>query len=111
MFGGLGGLGDIGNLMKMAKDLQGNMKNIKEELESSEFNGQSGNGLVKVVVSGTMEVKSVNISSGAVDSEDPTLLEDLVKSAFNNALVECKKNLQSKLGAMTGGMVDLPNLF
>ncbi len=111
MFGNLGGLGDIGNLMKMAKDFQGNIKGIKEELAQEEFSGTCGGGAVLVTVSGAMQVKAVKVKPEAIDMDDLSLLEDMVMTATNNALKEAKECLQEKMQEMTGGMIDIPDLF
>ena len=111
MFGALGGLGDLGNLMKMAKDLQGNMKNVRQELESSQFTGKSRHSEVQITLSGTLEVKNVSISPAAISPANPSALEAMVKDACTDALNNCKANLQAKLKSMTGGMIDMPDLF
>jgi len=112
MFGGLGGLGDIAKLMSLAKDLQGNIKNMQEEMKDLEFTGSSGNGAIKAVVSGKMDVKKIFIRQEALDLNDREMLEDLVTTAVNAALNEAKEALKAKIGSMTGGLgVNLPGLF
>lgn len=107
-----GGLGDIAGLMKKARDLQSNLKTFQEEQNGKEFSGSAAGGAVQAVVSGTMELKRLVIKPEAIDGNDLSLTEDLVKTAVNQALESAKAELRTKMQDMTGGLgINLPGLF
>jgi DNA-binding YbaB/EbfC family protein len=77
--------GSIGKMMQQAQEMQGKMQEAQEELARMEITGESGAGLVKIVMNGRHEVKKVNIDPGALE-EDAEFLEDLVAAAINDAV-------------------------
>lgn len=85
MPGGFGGA-NLQNLMRQAQKMQQDMERAKEELVNTDFVGSSGGGMVQVTVSGDKKVKKVNIKPEVVDADDVEMLEDLVMSAFNEAI-------------------------
>lgn len=102
MFGGKGGLG---NLMKQAQDMQKNMQAAQEEIANMEVTGESGGGMVKVVMTGKHELVKVEIDDSLMD--DKEMLEDLVAAAVNSAARRLEDVSQEKMGGLTAGM-DLP---
>jgi DNA-binding YbaB/EbfC family protein len=70
----------LGDFMKQAQVMQERMQQVQEEIANLEVVGESGAGLVKVVMNGRHEVKAVNIDSSLLD-EDKEILEDLVAEA------------------------------
>lgn len=72
-------------MMKQAEALQKKMIKIQEDLASVCVEGTSGGGLVKVVVNGKHEVKSITINESLLVPEEVRMLEDLVVAALNNA--------------------------
>ena len=82
-FGGFGGGNQMQQLMKQAQKMQEQMAKAQEELEEAEIEGESGSGLVKVVVNGKKAVKSITIDPKAVDPDDVEMLEDMVMAAVN----------------------------
>lgn len=102
MFGGKGGLG---NLMKQAQDMQKNMQAAQEEIAQMEVSGESGGGMVKVVMTGKHELVKVDIDDSLMD--DKEMLEDLVAAAVNSAARNVDDVSKEKMGGLTSGM-DLP---
>jgi len=102
MFGGKGGLG---NLMKQAQDMQKNMQAAQDEIAQMEIAGESGGGMVKVVMTGKHELVKVDIDSSLMD--DKEMLEDLVAAAVNSAARNVDDVTQEKMSGLSGGM-DLP---
>ena len=102
-FGGFGGGNQMQQLMKQAQKMQEQMQQAQEELEEMEIEGESGSGLVKVVVNGKKAVQSISIDPKAVDPEDVEMLEDLITSAFNDAVDKVTKAEQEKLPQMPQG--------
>jgi DNA-binding YbaB/EbfC family protein len=100
---------DMNKLMKQMSKMQAELAKAQEELAEAEFEGSSGGGAVKVVMSGGGEALSVHIDPSAIDVEDPSLLEDLVLAAMNEAIRAQQEAAQERLGGLTGGM-NIPGL-
>ena len=101
-FGGFGGGNQMQNLMKQAQKMQEEMQKAQAAMEETEIEGSAGGGLVKVVMSAKKVVKSINISEGAVDTEDLTMLEDLIIAALNDGYAKADKLYNEKMGAFGG---------
>ena len=95
--------GGIGNLMKQAQQMQDNMQKLQAKIAEMEVEGESGAGLVKVVMSGKHDVKRVTIDPSLL-ADDKDMLEDLVAAAFNDAVRRAESVSQEKMGKLTGGM-------
>ncbi|GKT12647.1 MAG: nucleoid-associated protein EbfC [Thiomicrorhabdus sp.] len=102
MFSGKGGLG---NLMKQAQDMQKNMQAAQDEIAQMEVTGESGGGMVKVVMTGKHELVKVTIDDSLMD--DKEMLEDLFAAAVNSAARNVDDISKDKMGGLTNGM-DLP---
>lgn len=102
MFGKAG----LGGLMQQAQKMQENMKKAQSELAVTEVSGEAGNGLVKIVMTCSHEVKSVSISPELIAeaAEDKEMLEDLVLAAFNQAADEAAAVTNKTMGAFTQGL-------
>lgn len=98
------------DLMRQAQALKARVAEMQKELEAAEFTGSAGGGAVVVVVNGRHEVKSVVIRPEAADSGKVEKLQDLVRSAVNDALRQADKRIKKEVGKMTGGL-GLPGLF
>ena len=95
--------GNIGQLMKQAQMMQENMRRMQESLTTLEIEGQSGAGMVKVVMTGKHEVKRVSIDPSLV-KDDREMLEDLVTAAFNDAARKVEAAISEKMAGMTAGL-------
>ena len=95
--------GQLAGLMKQAQQMQENMKKMQEQLALIEVEGQSGAGLVKVVMTCKSDVKRVTIDPSLL-ADDKDLLEDLVAAAFNDAVRKAEATTQEKMGSMTSGL-------
>ena len=73
-------------MQKMQQKMQQDLASAQKELEESTVEGVAGGGAVKIVMTGSQEVKSVKISKDAVDPEDVETLEDLVLVALKDAM-------------------------
>jgi DNA-binding YbaB/EbfC family protein len=94
-------------LMKQVQQMQDQMQRKMQELR---VEGSAGGGMVKATMSGSKELISVVIDKEAVDPNDVEMLQDLVVAAVNEATRKVDEEMQSSLGAMTGGM-KIPGLF
>jgi len=95
--------GQLAGLMKQAQQMQENMRKLQEQLATVEVEGQSGAGLVKVVMTCKHDVKRVSIDPSLL-GDDKDMLEDLVAAAFNDAVRRAESTTQEKLGSLTAGM-------
>ncbi len=95
--------GGMGNLMKQAQKMQEQMQKAQEALADAEVSGESGAGLVKVVMNGRHDVKKVDIDD-SVMTEEKELLEDLLAAAVNDAVRKIEQNNQEQMSKMTAGM-------
>jgi DNA-binding YbaB/EbfC family protein len=98
---------NIKQLMKQAQQMQDQMQ---RQMASIRVEGTAGGGMVKAEMSGNKELLSITIEKEAVDPEDVEMLQDLVKAAVNEASRKVDEEMQSSMGAMTGGM-KIPGMF
>jgi|SRR5215212_9706698 nucleoid-associated protein EbfC len=95
--------GGIGNLMKQAQKMQEDMAKAQEEVAGMEITGQSGGGLVSVVMSGRHEAKRVRIDESLL-GDDKDMLEDLVAAAINDAVHRLDEAIKEKFSGLAQGM-------
>jgi DNA-binding YbaB/EbfC family protein len=85
------------------------MKEAQEQIKKIEVEGEAGGNLVKVVLTGEYELKSIIISEEA-KTESQEIINDLIKAAYNNAKENLKKKSAEELAKVTGGL-GLPSDF
>ena len=95
--------GGFGNLLKQAQAMQENMQKAQEELANTEVTGQSGAGLVEVVMTCRHDVKKVSIDPELMQ-DDREVLEDLIAAALNDAVRKVEKTTEEKMGGLTAGL-------
>jgi nucleoid-associated protein EbfC len=100
---------DISQLLRQAQEMQEQMLAAQEELAARTYEGRSGGGAVKVVVTGNGRIDSVSIDS-MFDPTDLEMLGDLIVVAANQALEEASTEAGKKMGGLTGG-IDLGSLL
>ena len=93
----------LAGLMKQAQAMQDNMKKAQDQLALVEVEGQSGAGLVKVLMTCKNDVKRVTIDPSLL-TDDKDMLEDLVAAAFNDAVRKAEAMSQEKMAGLTAGM-------
>jgi DNA-binding YbaB/EbfC family protein len=98
-----GGQGGLGNLMKQAQKMQQDMARAQEEVASMEITGQSGGGLVSVVMTGRHEVRRVRIDDSLL-ADDKDMLEDLVAAAINDAVHRLDEAMKEKFAGLVQGI-------
>ncbi len=72
-------------MQKQARQMQGQLQKMQEEMKNSSFTGESGAGLVTVVLNGEKILKKITIKPECVDPTDIEGLEDLILAAFADA--------------------------
>ena len=95
--------GQLAGLMKQAKAMQDNLKKAQEELAHVEVTGESGSGLVKVLMTCKHDVKRVSIDPSLL-TDDKDMLEDLVAAAFNDAVRKAAETSEAKMSKLTAGL-------
>jgi DNA-binding YbaB/EbfC family protein len=95
---------NMNQLLKQAQAMQAEMMKAQEALKDEVVEASAGGGMVKVTMTGDMQLREITISPEAIDPEDPELLQDMVTAAVNEALRSAQELASSKLGGITGGM-------
>jgi len=90
--------------------MQDEITALQEDLEQREFSASVGGGAVEITITGKRTVKSLTIKPEVVDPEDVEMLQDLIMSAFNQAIANLEEISEAEMSKITGG-VTLPGLF
>jgi|TARA_B110000211_G_C14047109_1_gene539514 DNA-binding YbaB/EbfC family protein len=101
--------GGLGDMMKKAQEMQENMQKAQQELAATETTGESGGGLVQVIMRGTHEVNAVHIDTSLM-GDDKEMLEDLIAAAMNDAVHKVAKTNRDSMQDLTAGL-NLPPGF
>ena len=94
---------NFSDMLSKAKVMQEKMKEAQDQIKKIEVEGVSGGNLVRVVLSGDYELKSIEISDAA-KKETQDIINDLIIAAFNNAKENLKKKSAEELSKITGGL-------
>lgn len=100
---------NFGNMMRQFQKLQEDMERVQEELAEMTVTGSAGGGVVKVVCTGRLEIRQVEVDPAAVDPDDLELLQDMIAAAVNDALRRAQELAQAELAKVAGGL-NLPNM-
>ena len=100
---------NFSEMLSKAKDMQDKMREAQEQIKKIEVEGVSGGNLVKVILTGDYELKSIIITDKA-KTEDQEIINDLIIAAYNNAKENLKKKSAEELSKVTGGL-NLPPDF
>jgi len=101
--------GGMQSFMKQYNQLQSKMKKLQEELELREFSSQAGGGAISVIVK-NKKISSIKISKELMESHDTEMLQDLILTSVNEALIKAHETSEQEIEKLTGG-VSLPGLF
>ena len=99
---------DFSGMLKQAKEMQDRMAQMEIELQDLEVEGSAGGDMVKVVLSGKADLKSVTINKDIIKPEDVEIIEDLVVAAHANAKAALTAQLEERMKSVTGGMTMPP---
>ena len=100
---------DFTDMISKAKEMQEKMKEAQNALKKIEVEGAAGGNLVKVILTGDYEIKSILISDEGKKEHIETI-SDLIKAAYNNAKENLKKKSAEELSKITGG-INFPSDF
>ena len=95
---------DMNDLIAQAAQVQEDLQKAQEEILATNVEGQAGNGLVKVTMTGGAELVDLQIDKSVVDPEDVDTLQDLVMGAFKEAHAAAGRLAQEKIGPLSQGM-------
>jgi hypothetical protein len=94
----------FGDPRKLMKQLQQMQERATQEIQALEVEASSGGGMVKVVMGGEKQLKSLTIEPEAVNKDDVEMLQDLITAAVNEAARKVDEAVKEKLGGLTGGL-------
>ena len=95
---------NFNKMMKQVQQMQADMMKAQEALKDEVVEASAGGGMVRVKVSGDLEIREIKIDPEAVDPEDVELLQDMVLAATNEAIRSAQELANRKLGGLTGGL-------
>ena len=98
----------LSKLMKQAQEMQENMQKMQEELGQVQVTGESGGGMVKILMNCRHEIINVQLDDTII-SEDKDMLEDLIAAAMNDAVRKVAETSKEKMSGLTGG-INIPGL-
>jgi DNA-binding YbaB/EbfC family protein len=101
---------NFGNMMKQAQKMQAKMAEMQEQLKTERLEASAGGGMVRVVITGDMQVKELHIDPAALDPDDIEMLQDMVAAAVNEAIRSAQELASRRMGEITGGM-NVPGLM
>ena len=96
-------MNNFSDMLSKAKAMQEKMKEAQDQIKKIEVEGVSGGNLVKVILTGDYELKSIEITEAA-KAESHEIVNDLIIAAFNNAKENLKKKSAEELSKVTGGL-------
>jgi hypothetical protein len=90
--------------MQKAQDLQKKMEALKEETKKLEFSSTSGGGLVKIIMNGDGQIKSIELDDSIIKVEEKTLINDLIIAAYNDCRAKINQYNDDKAKDLTAGL-------
>ena len=106
-----GGPSNMQGMIKQAQKMQENLLKAQKELEEATYDVTAGGGAISLTITGDNQITNISINPDVVDPDDVEMLEDLMMSAFNEAIKKVEKEKGEKMNKLTGGMGSLGGLF
>jgi DNA-binding YbaB/EbfC family protein len=94
---------NLNKMLEQAQQMLAQQQEAQEKLKDETVEATSGGGMVKVVMTGDLRLKTLAIDPDAVDPDDVEMLQDMVIAAVNEALRSAEELQQQALGAGGGG--------
>ncbi|AJE48930.1 YbaB/EbfC family nucleoid-associated protein [Celeribacter indicus] len=104
MFKGLGGLGDMAGMMKKAQQMQKDMAELQEQLDTMTVTGESGAGLVKATATAKGNLTGLDIDASIFQPSEKEVVEDLILAAIKDAQAKAQEKAQSEMQKLTEGL-------
>ena len=101
---------NLGEMMKQVQDMQSRMAGMQAKLEQAMVTGQSGGGLVKVMLNGKGTMTSIVVDPSLLKAEEKEILEDLILAAHGDAKSKSEAMMAEEMKSVTGGLALPPGL-
>ena len=101
---------NMNDLLRQAQVMQNKLARLQQEMAEKDVEASAGGGMVKVVMSGKQEMKSITIDKSVLESGDVEMLQDLILIAVNEAVRIGKENLDREMANISGGL-HIPGMF
>ncbi len=99
-----GGGKDMQKQLQQMQAMQRQMDEVQAEIEKMETSASSGGGAVTALVSGSKELKNIEIKPEVIDPEDAEMLQDLIITAVNEAMRQMEEISQKEMEKVTGSL-------
>lgn len=103
--------GGMGGLMAQAQKMMSEASKVEDELGEARVEAAAGGGMVRVEMNGKAELIAVKIAKEAVDPDDVEMLEDLVTTAFREAIQKANDLRTERLKGIVPPGMNLPGVF
>jgi DNA-binding YbaB/EbfC family protein len=97
-------MADLMGLMKQAQAMQARLKDVQDELETLDVQGQSGGGAVRVTMSAKGALKAITLDPSLMKADETDIVEDLILAAHSDARTKAERLTEEKMRAVTGGL-------
>ena len=104
------GPSNMQGMLKQAQKMQEDMAALQEDLDSREYTVKAGGGVVEITISGTLEIKKIDISPDIVDPDDIETLSDVITAGVNEAIKKVNTTNSEEMSKITGSL-NMPDLF
>ncbi|MBQ4076194.1 MAG: YbaB/EbfC family nucleoid-associated protein [Mailhella sp.] len=101
---------NMNDLLRQAQVMQNKIARLQQEMAEKDVEASAGGGMVKVVMNGRQEMKSIVIDKAVMESGDNEMLQDLVMTAVNEAVRIGRANLEREMANISGG-IRIPGMF
>ena len=101
---------NMNDLLRQAQVMQNKIARLQQEMAEKDVEASAGGGMVKVVMNGRQEMKSIVIDKAVMESGDAEMLQDLIITAVNEAVRIGRANLEREMANISGG-IRLPGMF
>ena len=91
-------------LLKQAQKIQNELTKLEDELNEKVYETTMGGGVIKVEVKGSMSVESISIDESLLEKDNKEDLEDMLKSALNDAFAKAVEDKKKNMNQITGGV-------
>src|SRR2546429_10015803 len=104
MFDGLKNLGNLRELKSKAQEMQGQMKQLQDEMARKTVTADAGGGMVQATVNGRLEVTAIKIDKAKLDTNDTELMEDGIVAAVRAAQAKAAQMMATEMHKLPGGL-------
>ena len=101
---------NMNDLLRQAQVMQNKIARLQQEMAEKDVEASAGGGMVKVVMNGRQEMKSITIDKAVMESGDAEMLQDLIITAVNEAVRIGRANLDREMANISGG-IRIPGMF